>query len=127
MHATAAPTPVEANGTITLTNSADLAAAKHIVGSGKAVPGKTLTYEVSATNNGPSLAHEVQLVDHLPSGLTYKSSTPSGCSEAAGVVTCRGGGVEPGHSVAFEIEVQLAATLAGTISNTVLAESTAQP
>jgi uncharacterized repeat protein (TIGR01451 family)/fimbrial isopeptide formation D2 family protein len=122
--ATAAPTPVEASGTITLTNSADLEAVKHVVGSGKAIPGKTLTYEVSATNNGPSLAREVQLVDHLPSGLTYKSSTPAGCSEATGVVTCSAGDVEPGHSVAFDIEVQLAPTLTGSISNTVLAEST---
>ena len=124
VHATAAPTPVEANGTITLTNSADLEAAKRVVGPAKAVPGKTLTYEVSATNNGPSLAREVQLVDELPSGLTYKSSTPSGCSQAAGIVTCRAGDVEPGHIIAFEIEVQLAATLTGSISNTVLVEST---
>jgi large repetitive protein len=124
VHATAAPTPVEANGTITLTTSADLEAAKRVVGPAKAVPGKTLTYEVAATNNGPSLAREVKLVDDLPSGLTYKSSTPAGCSEAAGVVTCSAGDVEPGHSVAFEIEAQLAATLTGSISNTVLAEST---
>ena len=39
-------------------------------------------------------------------------------------MTCRAGDVEPGHSVAFEIEVQLASTLTGSISNTVLAEST---
>ncbi len=124
VHAGAAPTPVEATGAITLTTSADVAAAKSIVSSGKAVPGKTLTYRVAATNNGPSSAREVKLVDHLPSGLTYKSSTPAGCTNLAGVVTCDAGTVEPSHTAAFQIEVQLAAGLTGSISNTVRAEST---
>lgn len=124
VHAGAAPTPVEASGAITLTTSADVAAAKSIVSSGKAVPGNTLTYRVAATNNGPSSAREVKLVDHLPSGLTYKSSTPAGCTNLAGVVTCDAGTVEPGHTAAFQIEVQLAAGLTGAISNTVRAEST---
>ena len=122
VHASAAPTPVEATGTIALTTSADLAAAKRVVGS-KAVPGSTLTYEISATNNGPSVAREGKLVDALPSGLTYKSSSPAGCSEAAAVVTCRAGDLQPGHSAAFQIEVQLAASLTGSIANTVLVES----
>jgi fimbrial isopeptide formation D2 family protein/uncharacterized repeat protein (TIGR01451 family) len=124
VHASAAPTPVETTGTITLSTSADLAAAKHVVGTGKAVPGSTLTYEVSATNSGPSVAREVKLVDELPSGLTYKSSSPAGCSEAAGVVTCSAGDLQVGHNAAFQIEVQLAATLTGSITNTVLVEST---
>jgi large repetitive protein len=123
VHAGAAPTPVEAEGTITLTTKADVSAAKSIVGSGKAVPGEPLTYEVTATNKGPSLAHEVKLVDHLPAGLTYKSSSPAGCSVVAGVVTCEAGNLEPGHSAAFQIEVQLAASLTGTVANTVTAES----
>ncbi len=124
VHASAAPTPVEASGTITLTTSADISAAKSIVSSGKAVPGNTITYEVAATNHGPSTAHEVKLVDHLPTGLTYKSSTPTGCSVAAGVVTCDAGTIEPGHTAAFQIKVELAPGLTGVISNTVRAEST---
>jgi uncharacterized repeat protein (TIGR01451 family)/fimbrial isopeptide formation D2 family protein len=124
VHASAAPTPVEASGTITLSTSADLLAGKRVVGSGKAVPGKTLTYEVSATNNGPSVAREVKLVDALPSGLTYKSSTPAGCSEAAGVLTCSAGDLQPAGSAAFQIEVQLAENLGGSITNAVLVEST---
>ncbi len=124
VHASAAPTPVEASGTITLTTSADISAAKSIVSSGKAVPGDTLTYEVAATNHGPSSADEVKLVDHLPTGLTYKSSTPTGCKVASGVVTCNAGTLEPGHTAAFQIVVELAPDLTGTISNTVRAEST---
>jgi uncharacterized repeat protein (TIGR01451 family)/fimbrial isopeptide formation D2 family protein len=123
VHAGAAPTPVDATGTITLSTSADLVAAKHVVGSGKAIPGNTLTYEVSATNNGPSVAREVKLVDTLPSGLIYKSSASAGCSEAAGVVTCSAGDLQPGDSAAFQIEVQLADSLTGSIANTVLVES----
>ncbi len=124
VHASAEPTAVEASGTITLTTSADLSAAKSIVSSGKAVPGKTITYEVAANNHGPSSANEVKLVDHLQSGLTYKSSTPTGCGVSAGVVTCDAGTVEAGHSASFQIEVELAPALTGVISNTVRAEST---
>ncbi len=127
VHATAAPAPVEAEGTITLTTSADLEATKSIVSAGNAIPGKTITYEVTAINKGPSQANEVKLVDHLPAGLTYKSSSPAGCSEAAGVVTCAAGNLEPGHTAAFQIEVQLAPSLTGAISNTVTAESTETP
>jgi large repetitive protein len=124
VNAPAAPTPVKAEGTITLTTSAELSATKTVVGSAKAVPGEPLTYEVTATNKGPSLAREVELVDHLPAGLTYKSSSPVGCSEeAAGVLTCEAGNLEPGHTTAFQIEVELAPSLTGTISNTVIAES----
>lgn len=124
VHAPAAPTPVEATATVTLSTSADLAAAKHVVGSGKAIPGDSLTYEVIATNHGPSTAQEAKLVDHLPAGLTYKSSSPAGCSEAAGVVTCDAGDIEAAHSAAFQIEVQIAAGVSGSISNSVRAEST---
>jgi uncharacterized repeat protein (TIGR01451 family)/fimbrial isopeptide formation D2 family protein len=125
VHASAATTPVEASGTIALTASADISAAKKVVSAGKAVPGDTLTYEISATNHGPSTAHEVKLVDHLPAGLTYKSSS-AGCtfSEVTGVVTCVAGTVEPGQAKAFQIVVQLAPGLTGTVSNTVRAEST---
>ena len=125
VHATAAPTPVEAEGTITLTTSADVSAQKEVAGKGvSAVPGHEITYEVSATNHGPSLAREVKLVDHLPTGLTYKSSSPAGCSEeAAGVVTCAAGNLAVEQKASFLIEVQLAASLTGTISNTVIAES----
>jgi large repetitive protein len=122
VHASAAPTPVEASGTITLTTSADVEAAKK-VSSGKAVPGDTLTYEVAATNHGPSTAREVKLVDHLPSGLTYESSS-AGCEYLAGVVTCHADDIEPKDTKAFQIEVLLAPGLTGTISNTVRAEST---
>jgi large repetitive protein len=121
-HATAAPTPVEAVGTITLTTSADVSAAKKIVSAGNAIPGKTITYEVTATNNGASLAHEVKLVDHLTTGLSYLKSS-AGCKQSAGVVTCEAGTLEPGHGASFQIEAQIADGVSGSISNTVIAES----
>jgi uncharacterized repeat protein (TIGR01451 family) len=51
---------------------------------------QTLTYTVAVTNNGPSTASGVQVVDTLPSQVTYSSASPSqgSCSQAAGVVTC---------------------------------------
>jgi uncharacterized repeat protein (TIGR01451 family)/fimbrial isopeptide formation D2 family protein len=125
VHSVEAPTPVETSGTITLSTSAELSATKEVVGSAKAVPGKPLTYEVTTTNHGPSRASEVKLVDHLPTGLTYKKSSPAGCSEeTVGVVTCAVVYLEPEQTAAFQIEVELAPNLTGTISNTVIAKST---
>jgi uncharacterized repeat protein (TIGR01451 family)/fimbrial isopeptide formation D2 family protein len=123
VHATAAPTPVEAEGTITLTTSADVSVEKQIAGKGvSAVPGHEITYEVSATNHGPSLAREVKLVDKLPAGLTYVSSTPE-CEHSASTITCTAGNLTVEQKASFQIKVLLAASLTGTLSNTVTAES----
>jgi uncharacterized repeat protein (TIGR01451 family)/fimbrial isopeptide formation D2 family protein len=121
--ATAAPIEAHASGTIDITNSADVVAGKRVAGKGgSAVPGDEITYEVSATNHGPSLAREVKLVDKLPSGLTYVSSTPE-CEHSAGTITCAAGNLAVEQKASFLIKVQLAASLTGTISNTVTAES----
>ncbi len=56
-----------------------------------AVPGHEITYEVAATNKGPSLAREVKLVDHLPTGLTYKLSSTPGAAKPRASMTCDAG------------------------------------
>jgi uncharacterized repeat protein (TIGR01451 family)/fimbrial isopeptide formation D2 family protein len=122
VHSVEAPTEVHASGTIDITNSADVSAEKQVAGKGlSAVPGHEITYEVSATNHGPSLAREVKLVDKLPSGLTYVSSTPE-CEHSAGTITCVAGNLAVAQKASFQIKVQLAASLTGTLSNTVTAE-----
>jgi len=126
VHATAAPTLVEAEGTITLTTSADLLATKSIVGSGKAVPGEPLIYKIGAKNNGPSVAQAVKLTDKLPSSEAFvkaNGSNASACTIAGQVVTCEEAEVAPGVEIAFEIEVELASNAKGTIVNTVEATS----
>ncbi len=123
VHSVEAPTPIEASGTITLTTSADVSAEKQIAGKGvSAGPGHEITYEVSATNHGPSLAREVKLVDKLPTGLHMSARTPE-CEHSASTIDVYRR--QPGFTrkASFQIKVLLAASLTGTLSNTVTAES----
>ena len=50
--------------------------------------GNELVYTMKVTNNGPNPASSVQVVDHLPDLVTYKSNT-GGCSEeVSNILTC---------------------------------------
>jgi len=123
VQAPAAPTPVKAEGTITLTTSADLEASKEVIGKGPYVPGEPLTYRIGAKNNGPSVAQAVKLIDELPSGETFKKASSSKCKVVGQLVTCEEAEVAPEVEVAFEIEVELASSAEGVIVNTVFVKS----
>ena len=71
------------------------------------VVGQTLTYKVTAKNNGPSNATGVKVTDNLPAGVTFQSATPSqgSCSQASGTVTCNLGNLASGASATVEIKV----------------------
>jgi uncharacterized repeat protein (TIGR01451 family) len=60
-----------------------------VIGSSAFFP-NNLTYTITVTDNGPSVANGVTLTDTLPAGLTYVSATPSqgSCSFAAPTLTC---------------------------------------
>src|ERR1700722_19869935 len=60
-----------------------------VVGSSAFFP-QNLTYTLTVTDNGPSVASGVTLTDTLPAGVTYVSATPSqgSCSFATPTVTC---------------------------------------
>ena len=66
---------------------ADLAVS--VIGSSAFFP-NNLTYTITVTDRGPSVANGVTLTDTLPAGLTYVSATPSqgSCSFTAPTVTC---------------------------------------
>src|SRR6185503_4706869 len=83
------------------------------------VAGNTLTYNLTATNNGPSNATGVTLTDKLPAGVTYQSATPSqgSCSQASGTVTCNLGSIASGGSATAAIAVT-PPPAGGTITNT---------
>ncbi len=115
------PTPVQARGTIDVSDSADVRAEKSVLGGGPAVPGTDMTYVLGASNKGPSQARAVKLTDALPSGLSYVSAT-AGCSASAGTVTCEAGTLEPGQSASFQVVVAVASSLTGPIENTVHAQ-----
>jgi uncharacterized repeat protein (TIGR01451 family) len=45
-----------------------------IGGADKVVPGETVVYKISVTNNGTSVAANVKITDPLPAGVTYVSA-----------------------------------------------------
>ncbi|MBO9534382.1 MAG: DUF11 domain-containing protein [Solirubrobacteraceae bacterium] len=79
--------------TTNVNRATDLSIAK-VVDNASANVGDLLTWTVTATNNGPSSATGVQVVDDLPAGTTYVSSTPSSgpaCTLVAQQLSCGGG------------------------------------
>ena len=84
------------------------------------VAGQQLTYDITVTNNGPSIASNVVVTDNLPAGVIF-SSSPDGCTETApgsGVVTCSPAPMVDGASESFTIIVDVpASTPDGTILN----------
>jgi uncharacterized repeat protein (TIGR01451 family) len=81
-------------------------------------PGSTLTYTLTAKNNGPADATNVIVTDTLPAGVTLVSATPSQ-GTCSGGVTCNLGNLASGASATITIEVTVdAATACGaTLSN----------
>ena len=79
--------------------------------------GGPLVYTLSVTNNGPTTANNVTLVDTLPAGVTFQSATPSqGSCSGTTTVTCNMGSVFNGGTASVEILVVTSG--AGTITNT---------
>ena len=70
--------------------------------------GGTLTYTLTARNNGPSTATQVVITDSLPATVTYlsSSSTQGTCSRSGQLVTCAIGTVPVGGTVTVTIRVR---------------------
>ncbi|MEI8228546.1 MAG: isopeptide-forming domain-containing fimbrial protein, partial [Planctomycetota bacterium] len=64
-------------------NSADLAVVKTVSNASPNV-GDTITFTITVTNNGPSIAHNVEIKDTFPSSseLTFISASPSAAYDA---------------------------------------------
>jgi uncharacterized repeat protein (TIGR01451 family) len=76
--------------------------------------GGQITYTLTVTNNGPDDAPGVTLTDTLPAATTFVSAD-SGCSHAAGVVSCELGDMAVGMMIPLQIVVS--ADAAGTLVN----------
>lgn len=103
---------------------ADLAVTK--THTGDFAVGSNGTYIVTVTNNGPSAANPVTVVDTLPTGLSFVSMAGTGftCAAVAQVVTCTSGGsLAAGASVTFVLVVSVAKDAAPSTINSVTVSS----
>jgi uncharacterized repeat protein (TIGR01451 family) len=86
--------------------------------------GMTLIYQITVTNNGPSTATDVLVVDELPAAVLFESSLSStGCLDQ-GAIECVIDAILPGESAVLDIGVTVSPTAMGTIINTVTVSAT---
>ena len=89
--------------------------------------GDTVTYELTATNHGPSIARRTTITDDLPPGTTFiaAASPDVTCFHSNRVVTCAAGDLDPTETVMVTIEVVVFATTdGGQVVNAASATST---
>src|SRR5205823_2044325 len=109
------------NETTAVATSADVANTK----SDSADPvtaGNNLTYTMTVTNNGPSVARNVQVTDPVPAGTTYVSSDNGGLNNS-GTITWNLGDLAPGPT-AVHMTVPVNANQTAGLSNTASVSST---
>ena len=68
--------------------------------------GNNLTYTLTATNAGPSVAHNVSITDAVPAGTSFVSASGGG-TLAAGTVTWSIGDLAPGANVSRTLTVHV--------------------
>ncbi len=119
------PDPAGANNsasvTTPITQAADLLAVKSTAGATSFTPGGTASWNVTVTNNGPSVATAVNLSDAVPAAVTGLAVTaPSGvtCSTTGQNVTCTNPSLAFGASFTVTIAGTLSPSFTGTLVNT---------
>src|SRR5207302_4451364 len=77
--------------------------------------GRHLTYTLAVTNNGPSDATSVQVVDPLPAGVTYVTAETAGgsCGALGGSLLCELGDLPAGG--ATQVKLMVAPSVGGRI------------
>ena len=73
-----------------------------------AAAGSALSYVLSVSNDGPSVAANVRVTDTLPAGVSYVSSSGDACSvDSPGVLVCDFGRLRPGGNRTVIITVEI--------------------
>jgi uncharacterized repeat protein (TIGR01451 family)/fimbrial isopeptide formation D2 family protein len=120
------PDPDTSNNTATEPTTVGAAADLRIVKSDDVDPvnaGDQVVYTIEITNDGPSDAVGVTVVDTLPAGMTLIST--SGCSnDPAGVPNCSLGNLTVGASTSYTVTVRVDASASGTLTNTAVVSAT---
>jgi hypothetical protein len=93
------------------------------------VPGTTTTYSLNVTNIGPgTLAGSVEIVDTLPTGLSYLAHSGTGwtCGANNQIVTCNWSGTLAASAAAppLTLTASVSGSASGTITNTAVLSGT---
>jgi uncharacterized repeat protein (TIGR01451 family) len=96
--------------------SADLALQNSASSGGPVKVGDTITYALTATDNGPDASPETVVTDELPAGLTYVSDD-GGCRTTA-KLECDLGTLASGESRSVHVVTQVASIDGGPIRDT---------
>ena len=120
------PTPATRDFTV---STADMELVSKSDSQDPAFAGESLTYTITARNNGPGTAENAVVVDVLPGGTTYQSSSIP-CTEApSGTLTCGLGNLADDQTKTFTVTVTIARSLVHdnggplTITNEATADS----
>ncbi|WP_328952676.1 hypothetical protein [Kitasatospora purpeofusca] len=88
------------------------------------VPGESIAWRISVTNNGPSLARDVVVSDRIPEGVVGASFSPdatrAACPVTAGTATCPPVEIPVGGTVTYTLSGTLAQDATVTPTNTVV-------
>lgn len=124
--------PVVTEDTIDVTSKVSLKVRKELLKDSDLVPTDAAVYGVTVTNEGPSEARDVQVVDTLPTGLSLVPNAAYGdgwaCEASSQVVTCD---LEDSVAVGTDanllsIPVLVAPDASGSMPNKVTATATGQ-
>lgn len=108
------------NNTATITTAVNRLVNLSITKTGSSNPvaaGSGLNYLLTITNSGPSQASGVIVTDTLPAGVTFSTASPD-CSNSSNKVTCNLGSVSSGGAITASINVIVASSTSGTLTNT---------
>ncbi|MFD8318484.1 DUF7927 domain-containing protein [Kitasatospora purpeofusca] len=83
------------------------------------VPGETIAWRISVTNNGPSVAREVVVSDRIPEGVVGASLSPDATRAACPVTG--------GTAVCPPVEIPVGGTVTYTLSGTLAQDATVTP
>ena len=112
------------SNTTTVVPSADVAILSETATPTNVLAGQTVTYTIIVSNNGPSPATGVTLVDTLPNGLTFVSGTVAGGSVSFlnGLVIAPVGSIAAGQQTT--VTLVLMPMFAGTFTDSVVVSAT---
>ena len=109
-----------------VTPIADLLISKSVDVAANAQPGTPLVYTITVTNDGPSQAVNVEVIDTLPAGVTFVSGNgPNNepLAVANGQVVVDGGTLPSGDNFSFTITVNVNAGANGNLVNSATVSS----